>query len=443
MTYAIRLITALVLLITSPLLLAQTISPYLYGQNHWMADGDEGRVGYLSELWPKVKDSGVTIVRIGGNGYEKKFPHREKLNEMIDDIQGIGAEVLLQVPRDFTALQAQELVEYYTKIDKRKVKFWSIGNEPLLHEQKTLAEIHEYLVRLLNAMRETAPDIKIFVFDEAGLRLPAYTALIGGDLDITGLKKNGRWLVDGVTFHNYPNGEKFTRDDVVFSGPQNILGEIITLKGLLAKANTKHNRTGDDALLWGLTETNVTWSNPDREISGYGNPSFLGGQFLAEIIGYAMEHNAYMVNPWCINETDKVKTDFGYIGLPSEFYPRSSYYHMQLMSQNMKGSFIANSDNVDYVKTIATADTETIAVMIMNQHTQRQYPFEVRLNGDKSTSKKPLAVRVNADIKATFTGEIPAQTTRLLIFNSKGKLTKTLSYSLADNLKDKPPAEIQ
>ena len=40
---------------------AQEISPWLFGQNHWMESRDEGdRPGYLSILWPKVGESGIT-----------------------------------------------------------------------------------------------------------------------------------------------------------------------------------------------------------------------------------------------------------------------------------------------------------------------------------------------------------------------------------------------
>ena len=71
----------------------------------------------------------------------------------------------------------------------------------------------------------------------------------------------------------------------------------------------------DAALLWGLTEVNVTYINPDREISGIGNTSFLGGQFIAEIYGIGLEFGAFTVDPWCISETDRVSTDFGFLGL--------------------------------------------------------------------------------------------------------------------------------
>lgn len=418
---------------------AQEISPFLFGQNHWLANGDEGRVGYLNQLWPKVKASGVKMIRIGGNGYERNFPDRERLNRMIDSIQGIGAEPILQVSRFFTALQAKELVEYYTKEDGRKVTYWSIGNEPLLHDEETLEIVHEFILRLATAMKEVSPEIKIFVFDEAGLRMPEYGELCGGSMDITGLKVNGQWLIDGFSFHNYPNGIEFSRDDVVFKGPQSILNDIKQLNELIEKANEKHRRIGEEGLMWGLTEFNVTWSNPDRETSGYGNPSFLGGQFIAEIFGYGMQYGAHMMNMWCINETDAVSTDFGYLGFPREFYPRSSYYHMQMMSENMQGRFVPSGNNKEYVKTIASSDSEKITLIIMNQHNSENYNFEVNLNGKTAKSKADLIILVNGKITKTYTGSIPNQSTLLLVFDKSGNLIKKMEYNLALNIKNLPP----
>lgn len=133
---------------------AQEISPYLFGQNHWIATGDEGtRIGYLNLLWPKVKESGIRSVRIGGNGYNHHFPERQKLTAMIDSIRNIGAEPILQVPESFTAIQAMELVEYYTNPGTRKVQFWAIGNEPLLNGKTTIDQVHEYIMRLAPAMK--------------------------------------------------------------------------------------------------------------------------------------------------------------------------------------------------------------------------------------------------------------------------------------------------
>jgi hypothetical protein len=418
---------------------AQEISPYLFGQNHWIATGDEnGRIGYMDLLWPKVKESGVKSIRIGGNGYNHNLPERKRLTAMIDSIHKIGAEPILQVPQNFTAIQAMELVEYFNKVVNKKVQFWAIGNEPLLHKEFTIDQIHDYIMRIAPAMKKVDPTIKIFVFDECELREEAYRALCGGRLDIAGLKENGAWLIDGFNFHRYPNGREFGRDNVVFSGPENILKQSILLTQIMDEADKKYNRTGDAKLMWGLTEVNVTYANPDREISGYGNTSFLGGQFMAEVFGIGMQYGAFSVNPWCISETDAVNTDFGYLGLPREFYPRSSYYHIQMMAQYMKGNFLNTTDNQKYVKTIGSMSKDQIAVLVMNQEQNTDLEFEILLNKD-GKSKKPLVIHVDASLDLRISGTIEKQTSVMFVFDAKGTLIKQITYGLNQNLKNKAP----
>jgi hypothetical protein len=420
---------------------AQTISPYLFGQNHWIATGDEGnRIGYMNLLWPKVKESGVKCIRIGGNAYNHNFPERKRLTAIIDSIRNIGAEPLLQVPCNYTAIQAMELVEFYTKPGNKKVQYWSIGNEPLLHKEFTIEEIHDYILRIAPAMKKVDPAIRIFVFDECELREAAYHDLCGGRLDLAGLKENGAWLIDGFNFHRYPNGTDFTRDDVVFTGPENILQQARLLKQIMDEADQKYNRTGDAKLIWGLSEANVTWANPDREISGYGNPSFLGGQFMAEIFGIGMQYGAFSVNPWCISETDAVSTDFGYLGPPREFFPRSSYYHTQMMAENMKGSFMNTSDNQKYVKTIGARSDDQIAILIMNQDQYKDFDFDLVLAQD-GKSKRALVINADASLDLRISGTIEKQTSIMFVFDSKGTLVKQITYGLKQNLKNQKPEE--
>ena len=417
---------------------AQDISPALFGQNHWLDDGDDGRVGYLHLLWPKVKESGVKIVRIGGNGYNHNLPERKHLSAMIDSIRHIGAEPLLQVPVKFTAIQAMELVEYFTKFGEKRVQYWCIGNEPLLHNEYTIDDVYNTIMRIAPAMKKVDPTIKIFVFDECELRTEPYQALCGGRLDITGLKENGSWLIDGFSFHKYPNGREFGRDNVIFSGPNTIRDMTKTLVAMMDEANKKHQRSGDDALMWALTEVNVTYANPDRDIRGYGNPSFLGGQFMAEVFGICMEYGAFTVNPWCISETDAVNTDFGYLGLPREFYPRSSYYHMQMMADNMTGQYMPTSDNQDYVKTIGSRSDDQICVLVMNQDQNQDFDFDILLD-KTSTSSKALCITADASVEKRISGTIGNQSSMMFVFSPDGELVKELIYGLKQNLKNQPP----
>jgi len=360
------------------------------------------------------------------------------LSAMIDSIFGIGAEPILQVPEKFTALQAMELVEYYTKPGNNKVKFWSIGNEPLLNKGTTIEQVHEYIMRIAPAMKKTDPTIKIFVFDECELREAPYRDLCGGRLDITGLKENGAWLIDGFTFHRYPNGREFNRDNVVFSGPENILNQAKLLKQMMEDADQKHNRTGNEKLMWGLTEVNVTYANPDREISGYGNTSFLGGQFMAEIYGIGMQLGAFSVNPWCISETDAVSTDFGYLGLPREFYPRSSFYHTQLMAQYMTGNFMITSATQKYVKTIGSISKDQISVLVLNKDPNTDYDFDMILNKN-GKSNKSLVIIADASLDKSISDRVEKQSSMLFVFDSKGSLVKKITYGLKQNLKNQEP----
>lgn len=412
---------------------AQQISPYLYGQNHWMAADDDGlRPGYIHLLWPKVQESGVKLIRIGGNGY-LQMPSRVRLNTMVDSIQAIGAEPLMQIPGTFTKEETKKLVEYYTKGKRKPVKFWCIGNEPLhKHHKIPLEQVYHYILKIAPVIKEVQPTAKVFVFDEASMIDEAYASLCGGDMDVCGKDSNGNWLVDGFTFHNYPNGRDFTRDDVIFSGPRKIEREIVALLAMMDVANIKHNRLGKDKLLWGLTEVNVTYNNPNRDIAGYSNPSFLGGQFIAEMYGLGARYGAFTVAPWCISEADRVHTDFGYLGLPEEFYPRSSYYHTQLMSKYMTGVYIQSETNQGYVKSIATMNNDVLSVMILNQDDQHDFKFD--LASKDYYSVLPLNISLNIDFEWKYESEIRRESTLLLQFTRNGKLINRITYSVEDNL---------
>jgi hypothetical protein len=418
---------------------AQAVSPYLFGQNYWMEQGTEGgRPGYLQLLWPKVAESGVRLIRIGGNGYNQSFPERPHLLSMIAAVRSVGAEPLLQVPRAFSAEQAAELVLSLNGSASTRVGFWSIGNEPLLREPDIIEQVHDYLMRIAPAMKKADPTIKIFVFDECEMRAPAFEALCGGRLDITGKNPDGTWIVDGFTFHRYPNGKEYTRDDVVIRGPADIRKQAGELVAMMERADRKHARTGDARLQWALTELNVTWANPDRRVEGIGNPSFLGGQFVAEVFGIGMQLGAFTVAPWCISETDHAETDFGYLGLPPEFYPRSSYYHVQMMARHMRGEFLPSTTSEAGVKSIATRDGAGLSVMLLNELQDRDLDYDLALSKG-ATSTKPLRVEVDAGLPATLAGHLPRETTTLLVFDRDGQPQWQYTYGQQQNVENQAP----
>jgi hypothetical protein len=427
---------------------AQKISPFLFGQNHWIEDGDEaGRPGYIHLLWPKIKESGIKMVRIGGNGYNNRNHRffdadRKALNSLLDSIRGIGAEPLFQIAvgkdeaHDMSVEQAVELVKYYKYTNGKGIRYYCLGNEPLLHDREGIQKVHDFIIKFAPAMKKADPTIKIFVFDECTLFEIPHKRIIGGDLDVSGKDENGNWMVDGITFHRYPGSRG--RDRVVFDGPNGIRKQSMLLMEMIDFANKKNGRTGDEKLLWGLTEFNVTTNNPDREISGIGNTSFLGGQFIAEIYGIGMEYGAFTMAPWCISETDMLKTDFGFLGLPTDFLPRSSYYHTQMMAFNMKGEFLPSGSNNSYVKTIASKSDNQMCIMILNRDQTNNFDFDLFL-GKAVDSNKSLLISADIGLDKVISGTITNQTTMMFVLSKSGEVVKQYTYGLKQNLKHSPP----
>jgi len=158
---------------------------------------------------------------------------------------------------------------------------------------------------------------------------------------------------------------------VVVSGVEKIRNQARELAALVEKANLRQGRAGQDRLSWSLTEVNVTYANPDRDVEGIGNPSFLGGQFMAEIYGIGLEYGALTVAPWSLSETDNIKTDFGFLGLPPDFPRRSSYYHTQMMARSFKGRFMLTASPDPLLKVIGARNGEQVALLVMNLDQKR------------------------------------------------------------------------
>jgi len=159
---------------------------------------------------------------------------------------------------------------------------------------------------------------------------------------------------------------------------------------------------------------------------------------MAEIYGIGMQLGAFSVNPWCINETDAVSSDFGYLGLPREFYPRSSYYHTQMMAQNMTGNFMNTACNQKYVKIIGSISKDQICILVLNKDQYLDYTFDIILN-KTGKSKKSLVINADASIDKRISGLIEKQSSVMFVLDTKGSVLKQVSYGLKQNLKNLKP----
>ncbi len=412
------------------------ISPYLVGVNYWYQND-------LPPLQSLVQQSGVQLIRIGGAGVDADSATSGSYYQAaIQFIRAVGAEPLVQISDNVLASDAANIVNDLNVTGKLSIRFWSIGNEPNLQSgnYKAVDAVGAYVRSFAGAMKAVDPSIFIFAPDLAWMDATYFPSLLGGADDVTGKDASGRYYIDGVTFHTYPFGSTFTRDQVV-GAAAGVLQNVQQLKALIAAADTQNGRTGSSALAWALTEFNVTYANPSNNgPADYAVESFLNGQFFAEVFGVGMAEQAYAVDTWSIHESDGSgnATDLGYLGNVGNLtgnYPRSSYFHIQMLTQDFHGQYAPATSSLTNVKVVATTDGAHVAVMILNEDEAATYPFSLALRAGDTAD-----IVVNAGVAAAVTtGTVGPQATQVLVFDATGAKKKETDFSLADYQAGKAP----
>jgi hypothetical protein len=428
---------------------AQTISPYLFGQNAWMPDmiGTINYGGKLHENWKKVKDSKASIVRFGGIAPDNNKPTNSQYIKMIDSIKVNGMEPMMQVPYHngaYTAQDAASIVQYVNITMGKGVKYWIIGNEPNLdYGFTTASQIAAYIKPFASAMKAIDPSIKIIGpetawFDKGiidGLTLP------NGPYDITGKDGAGRYYVDIISFHFYGFNGTQTRDQVVskLESANSLADNLVYLNNRLLACNSTHNRSGESVLKTAVTEANVGYRNASTDnLYGQGANSFVGGQFIAEMLGVGAKNNVLAMNIWSVIEGNNTELNIGYLDRTTGA-KKPSYHHFQLVAENLKGTYITSTDNKSDVKIISSKDNQFIQVFVLNQNINQNYSYAIRLNNDVISGNPSLKVNVQANVNKEFSGVINNQTTLLLTFNLNGELLKKTEYSVINAASNQDP----
>ncbi|MGI4759153.1 MAG: carbohydrate-binding protein [Janthinobacterium lividum] len=434
----------------------QSISPYIAGQNAWLPKGYGGVVynGLLDQLWSTVQKSHVQLVRIGGNGVEFNMPSGPEYVALIDSIRRIGAEPMVQVAQGrgkYTAQQAADVVAYVNQTRSRHVKYWIIGNEPNLagtHTTVPVAGVEAYIKAWSSAMKAVDPSILIVGPETSFYDTSYLNPLLGGANDITGQDASGRYYVDILSFHSYPFSGSQTRAQVV-AAAQTLSGNVDKLLALMSAANTLHNRTGPNALQWAVTEFNIDYANPTANtVEGVGVHSFLNGQYWTEVFGVGMQKGALSMMPWSIHEGSGARGpgDLGYLdgSTLATIKPRSAYYHEQLVADNLRGNYLAATDNQSTVTVLAAARPDnTTAVLLLNKSDVTDYDFTVQLSAATVPGTAALKINVPAGLAAAYSDKIFAQSTLVLLFDSKGALTRKIVYSLQHAANTQPPTYLK
>jgi hypothetical protein len=420
---------------------AQSIPANFFGQNAWMPDsiGSNFYGGKLHQNWGKIQDSKVTLIRFGGIGADNHKPTNFQYIKMIDSVRAHGMEPVIQVPFHkgaYTAQQAAAIVQYLNVSKGKNIKYFSIGNEPDLDYQYTsAAQIAAYFKPFASAMKAVDPNILIVGPECAWYNQGIMDGLTtpNGPNDITGKDAAGRYYLDVISFHTYPFDGSQSREQMItkLAGSNGFEQTLNALNIRVAAANNAHNRTGSAALTTAVTEANVCYKNAANDnLNGVGVNSFIGGQFIAEMLGIGMKKGVSFMTIWSVIEGNSTELNIGYLDRTTG-NKKPAYYHYQMVADNFKGNTITASSNQPKVKTFASQSSQFINVLIMNQELSTNHNFTVRLNDDPIAGNSGLKISANANVNVEYNGVINNQTSMVLTFNASGVLVKKTEYSLA------------
>lgn len=405
---------------------AQPISPQLVGTNVWYINPDQ-------KVWDLTKDCGLKTIRIGGHAYDKKMPSNETLLSWVKKIQAMGAEPVIQMSQYQPAQVAADLVKLFN-VEKHEavnpVKYWSIGNEPWLQANKPNQDsfaivVEKYFKSISAAMKAVDSTILIYGPNECDY-LGYYDHIFGGKNDITGkVPGHNYYFCDGLSWHRYPQGS----GDPAVAGANDFLSRIIKVKTKVDAVNALHNRTGKNALQWGIGEYN---SKGGPEVHTWGN-----GQMFGAVLGYCMEYGATYANTWSMFEHagDRKGSDFSFID-GAHMTPRASYRHMEFVAKYFTGTFVKGTTSNDDFMVYGARDGEQLSVMIMNRGFGAAKSYSLYLN---ATDKKATGVTliVKAKRKGMYEDVIQPRSTQVIIF--KGKTITKINYTSEDFDKERPP----
>lgn len=380
-------------LYVNPAILAGAINPLVYGSNTgpWAGLPANGLEDY--------QNAGLTILRFpGGNWGDENILRPNQVDFLMDIAGMINAEVLLHVNLlNGTVDDALELLRYTNEEKGYDVKYWSIGNEPTLYNDKPFitgwdtAYYNERWREFAEAMKTQDPDILL-----VGPDVHQFTAVDannpkdnqGRDWMREFLRANGD-LVDIVAMHRYPYGETNPTIEDLRQNSQEWDQTIPFLRELISE------ETGRELPI-SVTEVNSNWSNT---LGGEATPdSFYNAIWWADVLGRMINQNVEMVNHWMLFHP---RDGTGILGRDG---PRPTYYVYQMYRQYGHTKIHADAGVEDVSIFAAQRDDGAVTLMIINRADQEQ---EVPLTVESWTAGTASLILFDESHQAESLGAIP------------------------------------
>jgi hypothetical protein len=400
------------------------ISPYIAATNYWVPGT------YLNGLMAvngAIDTANFKFIRIGGFGANSYT--NDQYITYIDQIRAIGAEPIVTVAASKSIATVTAMITYINVTKGRKIKYWSVGNEPDHANGGNLSveTVAAYTKSISTALKDVDSTIKVIGLEYSAYTTSSWVKLLGGTADITGKDANGNYYVDIISWHRY--------------GIISVSDIQSNVTDMVARLNVVNKNRTDNPLQWMMGEINMHYDN-----SLVTNPdgycwSFWSGQLFAGFWKMGIENKGFSYCQWSIAEggSDRSSGDLGLFDALNK--GRSIYYHSLMFNQNLKKYYALSSDNQTNVETLCMKDSTGVAVMITNANKDKSFTYSVRLDNTYGIGSN-LKIKVDASIAKEVFGVIPAFATQMLVFDNNGIFVKLYTYTSLDADAQKGPSII-
>jgi hypothetical protein len=475
----ILMIVLCALLISASSLNAQQIIPnFFFGENAWMPDscGTSKPNGKIASNWDNVKNSNVKLIRYGGAKADGNQPNHYQYFQIIDSIRNRGMEPILQVSFNgvgYDSAAARALVKYINITKGKKIKYWSIGNEPDLYASGTYTNalnISIYIKKFAYAMKNVDTSIRIIGPELSRSSGDPNENLFKVIDTLTSLRSTGTWTannimgciptgtangkaaglpyIDFFSYHMYNFDATGTNSQTWqwcidrLTAPQKDSARMAWMKTRLDSVNITVTGRSTHKITPVITEAHLcyvttTVQPTDDQVLNYKASSFYAGQQWAEMMSLALLNGFQWVNFWSVMEGNEM----GYMTNVSTPRLKSTYIHMQKMAELFTGTHYRAAEdsagtgkNIKFIKAFGSKNGCTFAVMVMNQDTsQVKKMYTVNLNNTFQYTNT-YSLKFNLSQSKTYTDTIERRSTTVLIFDCGGNISKKYRYTLADSL---------
>jgi hypothetical protein len=477
-----------------------SISPQFFGGNLWYTKYDGQRNNFFKidvDQWTRLKDAKVTTMRMGGGNFNtgiEKPTDPLYYVDVVDDIRANGMEPMITVPLEINrtldndvtinnkiyeyAAKAAEIVRIVNVVNKRKVTYFILCNEPgkdfFLYDHTAvsstitnegIAIITRYVKEFSVAMKMIDPDIKIIapeleynsddIFYELLSDPASNPRSIKGTIpayfnDASTGAANGKQFIDYVSLHSYSgygedpldSRDAFMREgDDLQDSYQDFYDDYLT--GTSIRLIVDEFNVGAEPYVDG-TSTILQWAVED-----FVNPnpnSFIAAQVLAEKMCGMMAGESTTGEPvittcnvWSTNESDGyglLEDTLTYTALP-----KPTYWHYWMLSNYFNGTYYKNtnrvhtglleSTDVNYgTKAFASENANYIAVLVLNEDA---VSHDITISFDTSPQSSPTSNNFAFDMElgdatGSYPTTIPAKSSYLIFFDCSGEYDGYIYY---------------